>query len=149
LATGCISVKLTFPKYYDDDAVIVKAIYRGGPAVKVVKARARVVRIEGIRWFEKAPGQGVDAVLKPENREVVVKLDSEYAERFWYIDVMADGGRTKRCYLRLVPRFWLKPVEISLITQDRVGGIATPGQFEKSVKAIMKSSKKQKNSAKK
>lgn len=138
------SFKLEYPpSYKTDQDIVVKVIYKGGPPVKVTKARARVVKMEGLRWFERSPATEVDAILRPENREVPVLLDPEYLGHFWYIDVFTDGEKTKRKYLRRVPKFWLKEVELGLMSQDKVGGVAIPGAFEKSLKAVVKAVKQE------
>lgn len=130
--------KVVYPPSYKSDDIVVRVTYRGGPAVKVATARARVVKIRGLRWFEKKPETGVDALLRPENREVPVLLDATYSEHFWYIDVFTDGGAQRRKYLRLVPKFWLKEVELGLMTIGDVGGVAIPGKFEESVRNLRK-----------
>jgi hypothetical protein len=135
--------KLTYPpSYKTDEDIVVTVIYKGGPSVKVTKVRARVVKMEGLRWFERTPANGVDAILRPENREVPVLVDPEYVEHFWYIDVFTDGGKKRRKYLRRVPKFWVKEVDLGLISQDKVGGVAIPGALEKSLKAVVKAAKK-------
>ncbi len=130
--------KIKYAPSYNPGDMAITAIYKGGPAIKIRTASARVVRVEGLRWFQRDVANGVDAVLRPENREVPLTLDSEYLEHYWYIDVMAEGGKRKRKYLRRVPKFWLRKVEIGLVTQDKVGGVAIPGQLEKALKKTAK-----------
>jgi hypothetical protein len=135
--------KIKYAPSYKPGDMTITAIYQGGPALKIRKASARVVRVKGLRWFERDVANGVDAVLRPENREVPLSLNSEYRAHYWYIDVIADGGKRKRKYLRRLPKFWLKKVELSLISQDQVGSVAIPGQLEKSLNDLVKAGRKE------
>jgi len=134
--------QVTYPPSYKRDDIAVTAVYKGGPPLKVTKARVRVVRMSRLRWFERAPAGGVDAILRPENREVPVLLDAEYEKHFWYVEVLTDGGAKRRKFLRWIPPFWLKEVELGLMSIDKVGGVGDPKRLEKALGNVVKEARK-------
>ncbi len=133
------------PSYRPRDGVLVTAVHRRGPPLKIISARARVVRVRGIRWFEAKPEQPETAILRSENREVEIRLDAEYRRYFWYIDVLAEAGISKRQYLRRLPPVWLPKLELGTFTLAQVGAIAIPGRLEKSLDAMVREARKEAN----
>ena len=141
-------VTVQHPPSYTEEPTIVTAVYRGGPPVRIVQSRARVLRIKSYSWLESFPEKTPDnpdtSVLRPEHREVSFSIPHEYVDRVWYVSVEAEGGIRKRKFLQVVPHVWRKSIEVAPFWAAQRGlVVGSHKPLERALKAAAKEFQKQ------